>query len=144
MKGFADTSFLLSLALQDEHLAEARRWWKRVNLPLHTSSLVQFEAENALRNMLRRGLLDEKTHAAAVLCLDRMIRDGSIMPIHFQTRFIVAEARRLITHFAPDFPHGTLDVLHVAAARLLKSTTLASFDKNQRALAKAAGLKISP
>ena len=95
MKGFADTSFLLSLALQDEHLAEARRWWKRVNLTLHTSSLVPFEAENALRNMLQRGLLDEQTYAAAVLCLDRMIRDGSILPIHFQTRLIIAEARRL-------------------------------------------------
>jgi predicted nucleic acid-binding protein len=41
-------------------------------------------------------------------------------------------------------PDARLDVLHVAAARLLKTDTLATFDENQRTLAKSAGLKIVP
>lgn len=38
----------------------------------------------------------------------------------------------------------TLDVLHVAAARVLGATEFLSFDNRQRVLAKAVGLQVGP
>jgi len=42
--------------------------------------------------------------------------------------------------FSPHLPHKTMDVLHVATAALARATDFLPFDKNQRALAAAAGL----
>jgi hypothetical protein len=44
--------------------------------------------------------------------------------------------------FSPHLPHKTMDVLHVATAALARATDFLTFDKNQRALAAAAGLTV--
>lgn len=102
------------------------------------------EAENALRNLQLRGGMDEKESASARLALSTLILGGFIVPYVVSPHLLTAEARRLVAHFSPGVPHGALDVLPVAAAPVLKADTLATFDKNQRALAESAGLKVVP
>lgn len=39
---------------------------------------------------------------------------------------------------------GTLDILHIAAAIILRADTFLTFDKRQAKLAAAAGLRVAP
>lgn len=133
MMCFADTSFLLSLVAQDANTAPAKAWRERSAALVMTTDLAVFEAENALRNLQLRGGMDEKEAASARLALSTLILGGFIVPYVVTPRLLTAEARRLVARFSPGVPDGTLDVPHVAAARVLKADTLATFDKNQRA-----------
>lgn len=144
MRCFADTSFLLALLGTDSHSAAAERWVAKNPEPLITSDLVVIEAFNALRSLHLRGLVDEAEYKAGRLTLNTLLRRQALHRYSLRSRPLTAEAERLLDHFSPGLPHGTLDVLHVAAAKLLKSDSLASFDKNQRALAKETGLKAVP
>jgi hypothetical protein len=54
------------------------------------------------------------------------------------------EAHRLVTHFSSRAAYGTLDILHVAAAMILRADTFLTFDKRQAALATTAGLRVEP
>jgi hypothetical protein len=55
-----------------------------------------------------------------------------------------AKARELSKKFTPTIPARSLDILHVAAALLLKPAKFASFDDRQRMLAHKAGLAVVP
>ncbi|MGI8603424.1 MAG: type II toxin-antitoxin system VapC family toxin [Verrucomicrobiales bacterium] len=144
MKAVADASFLLPLVTRDAHTKAAARWWAGHAEVVAVSSLALFESENALRSLRLRGLIGETDERNARRRLEGFTLQGLLEVHHLRPRLLVAEARRLIDHFSPEIPHGTLDVLHVAAARLLRAGTLASFDDNQRALAKSAGLEVAP
>ena len=54
----------------------------------------------------------------------------------------VNDGRVLSVVSSPHLPHKTMDVLHVATAALARATDFLTFDKNQRALAAAAGLTV--
>lgn len=144
MTCFADTSLLLSLVGTDAHSPTAKRWWHKLNGPLVTTALVIFETENRLRSMRLQKLLTKEEEAECLRNLSLMVVRRYLLVREYRSRILTAEARRLVSHFSSGIPHGTLDVLHVAAARLLKAETLATFDENQRTLAKSAGLKIVP
>jgi hypothetical protein len=45
----------------------------------------------------------------------------------------------LVTHYSARAAYGTLDILHVAAAKILRADTFLTFDKRQAALASTAG-----
>jgi predicted nucleic acid-binding protein len=53
------------------------------------------------------------------------------------------EAEKLSRAHTPAIGVRTLDLLHVAAARVLKAARFCTFDTRQHALARAAGLKIN-
>lgn len=144
MTCFADTSLLLSLVGTDTHSPSAKRWWRKLNGPLVTTALVIFETENRLRSMRLQKLQTKEEEDECLRNLSLMVVQRYLLVREYGSRILTAEARRLVSHFSPGIPHGTLDVLHIAAARLLKADTLATFDENQRTLAKSAGLKIVP
>lgn len=144
MTCFADTSLLLSLAGTDAHSPTAKHWWQNLSGPLVTTALVIFETENRLRSMRLQQILTREEEDECLRNLSLMIVRRYVLVREYRSRILTAEARRLVSHFSSGIPHGTLDVLHVAAARLLKADTLATFDKNQRGLAKSAGLKVVP
>jgi hypothetical protein len=53
-------------------------------------------------------------------------------------------AKRVSLKHTAGIGSRSLDVLHVAAALVMKAEILLSFDDNQRKLAKAAGLRVAP
>ncbi|HWB04242.1 MAG TPA: PIN domain-containing protein [Verrucomicrobiales bacterium] len=144
MTVFADSSFLLSLVIRDANSRAARRWWQRRNEPLCASPLVLFECENGLRSLHLRGGLSEEEAATAKLLLEKFVSEGVVAIREVRLKLLMAEARRLLIHFARPVVHGSLDVLHVAAARVLRAETLVSFDDNQRGLAADAGFRVAP
>lgn len=140
MTGFADTSFLLALVVDDEHSTKAERWVRNHLEPLYATDLVVFETFNVLRSLRLR----EEEEKNGLLTLNTLLLRGSLIRRSIRTRLLTAESYRLVDHFSPRRPHGAMDVLHVAAARLLKIENFASFDDNQRALAEASGLHVVP
>ena len=59
-------------------------------------------------------------------------------------RRLYPESHRLVTHHFRRAPSGTLDILHIAAALILRADTFLTFDKRQAKLAAAAGLTVAP
>ena len=146
MRRYADTSFLLSLAAQDNNSAAARAEMRRVggslNLPL--SAFGEFEARNALRGAVKRGHLTPGDVRAAGLVLRWMMSRGHVTRRTLPWEPWLAEANRLSAALSATFGGRGLDVLHVAAARMLGAVEFLSFDGGQRTFAAAAGMTVRP
>lgn len=141
---FWDTSVLLSLVLQDEHYRKACRWLSHGDGQHITSSLAMFEAENRLLTLCLRGVLTHEDYQERLTALRLLASSKLVAEKHLRdTRALSAECRRLISVTSPHTPHGTLDVLHVATALMLKAGVFHTFDVNQRALAADAGLAVT-
>jgi hypothetical protein len=54
------------------------------------------------------------------------------------------EAIRLVDHFSEGIACKSLDVLHVAAARVMRAEVFLTFDSRQMTLAASAGLNVQP
>jgi predicted nucleic acid-binding protein len=65
-----------------------------------------------------------------------------IPPVDWEV--VHAEAERLSNAHTPRRGYRALDVLHVAPALTLGAKVLLTFDSEQAALAKAAGLRVKP
>ena len=141
---FWDTSALLALVLKDEHYHKACKWLTDDRESQITSSLVVFEAENRLRSLLLQRNLTTEEHQQRLTALRLLLSSKLILEKHLRnTRSLSADCRRLITILSPSIQHGTMDVIHVATARLLKAGTFVTLDRNQRALAKNGDLGVA-
>jgi predicted nucleic acid-binding protein len=83
-------------------------------------------------------------HAAVLRQIEEDIADGVLVRKGLPPREHLEEALRLSRRHAPKIAVRSLDILHVAAARVLKSKAFASFDRRQRELAAVAGLRLLP
>ena len=140
MKAYADTSFLVSLYMPDANSASAAAQMKNLRAVIFLTPFGELELRNALELRVFRGELtpSEVEAARAALCEDvekgiyvlRAFPDGA-----FERAKEMAHKRtaRLGTR--------TLDILHVASALILQAEVFYSFDRNQRKLARAEGLK---
>jgi predicted nucleic acid-binding protein len=144
MNCFADTSFVLSIAGTDVNTKKASSWLAAHNAPVVITALVHFECINRLHKWRLAGMLSSEECQSALLRLDTLLSRRFVVAREVSLRSLSAEARRLINHFSPDIPHGSMDVLHIAAARILRCDTLITFDHNQRSLAKTAEFITAP
>ena len=78
--------------------------------------------------------------------LDHDLRAGALVSCGLTFEALVPLAADLFRHYAPRCNVGTLDLLHVAAARHFGCRWFLSFDSNSgcRAVANAEGLKVFP
>jgi predicted nucleic acid-binding protein len=138
---YGDTSVMLSLYLGDAHLpravalfagAEQFAWtpWQKV------------EFGNALRALVARGLLPAANLVGIQEGVRRSVEAGDLQPFALDSDKLWAEAERLSIAHTAKIGVRTLDLLHVAAARVLGCTDFATFDARQTGLAEAAGLRI--
>jgi len=138
----ADTSFLFSLYGNDVHSSKASGWIKAQQLPLTITSLGEYELGNALRFAeFRKGILPgeaalfwadfEADLAAGRICLERC-----------NLAEVVSRAKSLSAKYTMQEGHRSFDILHVAAALVLKAECFLTFDDNQRKLAQVEGLDV--
>jgi len=150
MNAFADTSFLYALYRPQENSPVADKFLETVREPVHVSSLVLFEFRQSTRFQVFRFSKDRtqgfsKREAQLMLAvLQENIADGAVViaPVDWQEVHSIAE--RLSSRYTTTGGHRALDILHVSTAIHLKAQLLLTFDKNQIALTKAAGLEIRP
>lgn len=141
---YADSSFLVSLYRADDN-EEAAHAYMAANSPtLGFSPFNRIELRNALRNAESFGEMTTQDLRAAFRKIDEDLREGILIhaPVNWTDVFRRADELSE-THAAVD-GQRTIDLLHVAIALEFGAKTFLSFDKRQRRLAKAAGLKVKP
>ena len=144
MKYYADTGFLLSLHLPETTSAAAAAAMSSVSESLPVTRLVALEFRNALRLALFRKVLTEAERSRAWASFERDIANSLLEHTELDDNAVYVEAVSLCEQFTATIGVRTLDLLHVANARVLGRTEFLSLDKRQRALALASGLNVSP
>lgn len=141
---YCDTSFLASLyvAVDRNHVAAARSASRFVAAMPYTP-LGELELVNALRRLSISGKIAEAGLSAMLDQVERDVRDGFLERKVLNQAALHREALD-ISERRMELAARSLDILHVAAAKLLGAEGFASFDTRQRSLAKAEGFSLIP
>ena len=140
MSVYADTSFLVSLYIEDRHSGEAQRRITSKPLllvtPLHRAEWVHAVEQHIFRGHIspheaREVYEDFEEDESAGLWARVDLPPGAF-----------ERCAELARRYAARFGNRTLDSLHVASAIELKMDTFWTFDDRQRKLATAEGLTI--
>jgi predicted nucleic acid-binding protein len=144
MRYYADTGLLLSLHVQETTSAAAVALVQTLSEPLPVTPLIALEFRNALRLGVFRQTITEAERAAAWSSFQQDLAAGTLERTEVDAPRAQVEAESLCDQFTAITGVRTLDLLHVAYARLLARTEFLTFDKRQRSLAMVAGLKVWP
>ena len=142
MSAYADTSFLISW-----HTGDAR--FSAVAALRQTGETVvwtpwqQVEFNNAMRLLVFRKLATRQDLAVVKASVQAAVEAGDLVAAPLPAYSLWEEADRLSRVHTPSLGVRTLDLLHVAAARVLRSRRFFTFDLRQHALARAAGLAVN-
>jgi predicted nucleic acid-binding protein len=145
MNIYADTSFWTALYVPfDVHHAPARRFFgEREGETLLRSPWHRVEVFNTVRQLARAEppILNVAEARQLIYRLDMDVRVGYYLHLEADWRDVLRTAQEISNNHAYDLPCRSADLLHVAYARELGADSFVSFDDDQLALAKAAGLK---
>ena len=141
---YPDSSFLVSLVCKDTNSTAALVCMERAKESLAFTPFHRIEARNALRNLAGRGEISEHDRYAAFLQIEEDLREGMLVHTPVDWTDVFRRADELSEAHAAKDGQRTIDLLHVAIALESGAKTFLSFDKRQRRLAKAAGLKVKP
>ena len=144
MKDYPDTSFVLSLYLQDVHSSRAAAHLAGRNRPLAVSALLAFEVEQAIDHAMFRKIVNPAQGHRALSDWQADLASGAVAIVGTDWPHALEEARRIARLRTVTEGYRSLDILHVAAALVSEAEELLTFDERQRKLAKAEGLKVNP
>jgi predicted nucleic acid-binding protein len=138
---YADTSFLVSVYVEDRHSAIADRLLisaPRIALtPLHLAEWAHAVSQQVFRREMSSGEA-ERVHQE----FEKDLNSGLWTPVVMPERAFELCAD-LARRYGPKLGIRTLDSLHVACALELNAKQFWTFDERQAKLAKAEGLKVS-
>ncbi len=140
----ADTSFLFSLFGNDAHTAAAQGWAQQTKQPIAVTALNRYEFANAIRFAAFRKVISQSDARTSLAAFDADLKHGILQLIPCDLGAVVTEANHLSELHTVAGGHRSFDILHVATARVLKATTMLTFDVNQRKLAAAVRLAVGP
>jgi predicted nucleic acid-binding protein len=138
---YADTSFFVSVYVQDGHSAAAQELMD-LNPRLWFSPLHLAEAFHAIAQQV----FYRRISAAAAQDIYRHVRSDQAAGVWNETQMpenAFELSADLARRYGPKLGVRTLDSLHVACAVQLKAERFWTFDERQAKLAKAVGLKVS-
>lgn len=141
---YADSSFLVSLYLRDSNSETARLEMTSQAQEVGLSRISRLEVKNAFRLAVFREWISPEQEMRVQALFETDLKDGFLRPLPFTVDEVFGEAERLSSAFTPSMGNRSLDVLHVACARLAEIKVFASFDARQRNLAERAGLQTVP
>lgn len=141
MSAYADTSFLASLYVLDAHSEAAAEQMKTATLPVLITPLGELELANGFSlRVFRRELTPAKARAAYSLFVkDLQAGVFALVPL---PPMLFERAKKLARVRTAQLGTRTIDVLHVAAALLLRANEFYTFDRNQARLARAERLAL--
>lgn len=144
MSAYADTSFLFSIYLPDANTPAARSYLGRHRAALAFTPLQQYELRNAVRLALFRQHADAGMVGTAWAQIAHHLAVGNLRDTTLAWTDVLHAADQLGETHTATLGTRALDLLHVGAAVTLGLKNFLTFDRRQRALAKAAGLRIGP
>ena len=142
MIAYADTGFLVSLYGQDDHSALATAL-VRSNPVFILTSLIEAEFTNAVELRVFR---KEWTRREARLVHEHFLQHqaAGVFRMEPLSSEVWEKALILSRRHSAKLGTRTLDLLHVAAALILRPDVFYTFDKRQRKLAKVQRLRVLP
>jgi predicted nucleic acid-binding protein len=140
VKTYADTSFLFSLYATDANSARADAWRQANPAPLPFTAFHRLELRNALSLALFQQRLTEQEIEAAWQEVENDCAAGLLIARGGLWHHVLVDAQTYAMNLTPTIGCRTLDVLHVAAAKLIGTTEFCTFDTRQSALAGQVGL----
>ncbi len=145
MKTYADTSFLFSLYAADSNSIKADAWRQANPAPLPFTAFHRLELRNALSLALFQQRLTPPEVQAAWQEVENDCATGLLVARGGLWHRVTVEAEASAVNDTPVIGCRTLDVLHVAAARLMGLAEFCTFDARQSSLAVRVGLiAVSP
>lgn len=140
---YADTSFLVSLYVQDANSARATGSAADL-LPLLLTPLTEHELRNAIRSCVYRRQITSAQREQALHELDKDKAAGVLHEVPLNWPKALKHAEALGRHHTEEQGHRDMDILHVASALALRAKRFATFDDRQHNLGKLAGLEVLP
>jgi predicted nucleic acid-binding protein len=140
VKTYADTSFLFSLYATDANSARADAWRQANPAPLPFTAFHRLELRNALSLTLFQQRLTQQEIQAAWQEVENDCAAGLLIARGGLWHHVLVDAQTYALNHTPTTGCRTLDVLHVAAAKLMGTTEFCTFDARQSTLAGQVGL----
>lgn len=140
MKTYADTSFLFSLYGTDANSIKADGWRQANAAPLPFTAFHRLELRNALSLAVFQQRLTSTEVQAAWQEVENDCAAGLLVARGGLWHRVVVEAEAFALNDTPAVGCRTLDVLHVAAAKLMGVAEFCTFDTRQSSLANRVGL----
>ena len=144
MVSYADTGFLVSLYLEEKTTAVAEEILKSIPLPIIITPLSLLELRNALNFSVFRGRITTEKRDEILLDATVQSASGFYQLADVSQSKIYVKAGELSDKYTLLFGTRSLDLLHVAAAALIKAQVFLSFDERQRRAASGEGIKVKP
>jgi len=141
---YADTGLLVSLYLPEATTMAAQAAVAKLKEPLPLIPLGLLELRNAFNFAIHRRRITVAEREALWHQVDQQIADGFFVLTAVATDDLHQEARRLSDAYTPTVATRSLDLLHVAAARLLGVKEMLTFDDRIRRASLGEGLKVRP
>jgi hypothetical protein len=140
VKVYLDFSVLSALVVQTARTATASELIRAFPAPYTISSLHLLQVENLLKRLADE---DRQLSRAALAFWQRQLSEEvfELLDPDWSAVFYNATA---LQRNGPRWPGFPLQVLHVSAARLLDAQRFATFEAEQRSLARRAGLRLLP
>lgn len=141
MGPFFDTRVALKLIVSEPLSGVVLSFVKKRGVPVPVSKLIELEMETALHAMAFRKHITTAQLATAKNLLAELTKEGKFLPAGLSLDEIAAESLRLSPSITLKTGCRTLDLMHIASARLLGCKEFVSSDQRQLKAAKIAGLK---
>ena len=135
----ADTSFLFSLYGDDSHSGQAKQWIQGSGNVILISAITDFELRNAIRFSECRRFIPSGKAAFYLAIYENALSEGRVLTEPCDVAEIMMIAGHLSARHTLTGGHRGFDILHVAAAKVLRSTHFLTFDPNQKSLAEKEG-----
>jgi len=139
---YVDPSALLKLYLHQPDSAAMNAWRARTRVPLALTHHGRTEVVNGICLAAFRGEISTEASKDALASFDEDLAAGRYVLADLLWRAALQRAAELSRRHTPALGCRTLDVLHVASALELGKSRFLTFDTRQRALARAAGLRL--
>jgi len=137
---FFDTGVALKLVIEEPLSPVVREFVARRRVPVPFSRLIEVEIENALQALLFRQEITGEQLAGARALVAGLVRRGQFQKIDLSLEKIATETLSLASVVTSQTGCRTLDLMHVATAKLLGVGEFVSTDKRQIKAAKLCGL----
>ena len=142
---YGDTSFLIAVYRRgDRFHATATKLAAELRQPIALTLLCELELHNGVHRCLAANIIDQREHDAILRQISDDEADGILVRHAIDQVELFAGARELSKKFTPVISARSLDILHVAAARLLRASPFISFDAKQRLLVQKTGMSLLP
>lgn len=142
MKTYADTSYFFSLYASDINSPRADAWRQTNPFPLAFTAFHRLELQNALSLAVFQKRLSPRESQAAWQEIENDLKAGLLAPRGGLWHRVLREAETLARTHTPTAGCRTLDLIHIAAARLLGTSEFCSFDVRQCNVATLSGLTV--